>query len=69
MKGDWEYKVGDILVRVGDTLHLYVVAERGRGAYYFRMKVISNGRYCGFPWFDKYDVEDGQFIRVDDVGE
>lgn len=67
MRGDWKYKVGDILARVGDPLHLYVVDECDYGVYYLGMKSVSTGMFCDFPWFGKNEVEDGQFVRVDDL--
>lgn len=69
MRGDWEYKVGDVIARIGDALDIYVVAERGSSAYYVRTKRISTEKFIGTAVFDKYEVEDGPFIRVDDIDE
>ena len=69
MRGDWEYNVGNILAEIGEMMYLYVVTGRGNRAYYVRTMRVPGGKFVGVAVFDKYDVEDGPFIRVDDVGE
>ena len=67
MKVGWKFQVKDELVKIGQDGFTYTVEARGDSCYYVFCKSLALGHYVQMMPLGKFEVEGGQFIKINDL--